>query len=90
MTEPKLRRTAVAMAVLGAIALSGVPGVSSAAGPAESNKGGAVRGTTRADDRAGVHGDQGRDRAEANKAEANKTKAKKGTAANGAASSGSK
>ena len=85
MTEPKLRRTAVAMAVLGAIALSGVPGVSSAAGPAESNKGGAVRGTTRADDRAGAHGDQGRDRAEANK-----TKAKKGTAANGAASSGSK
>jgi hypothetical protein len=32
-----------------------------------SNKGGAVRGLTRADAVAGVHGDKGRDRAELNK-----------------------
>jgi hypothetical protein len=49
-----------------------------AAGPATSNKGGQVRGTARADERAGDHGDQGRDRAEANK-----TKAKTGTASTG-------
>jgi hypothetical protein len=38
-----------------------------AADRATSNKGGDVRGTARADVRAGAHGDQGRDRAEANK-----------------------
>jgi len=47
-----------------------------AAAPDTSNKGGDVRGTARADDRAGAHGDQGRDRAQANK-----TKAKTGKAA---------
>jgi hypothetical protein len=43
------------------------------AAPTTSNAGGDVRGTARADERAGDHGDQGRDRAEANKT---KTKGK--------------
>ena len=70
MTALTLRRTVVAMAVLAAVAGLAIQGTARAAGPAESNKGGEVRGTTRADERAGVHGDQGRDRAQANKTKA--------------------
>jgi hypothetical protein len=63
--------------LLAGVCAPGVTTQASAAGnhpaPATSNKGGDVRGTARADERAGDHGDQGRDRAEANQT---KTKAK--------------
>ena len=83
MTHARLFRY---LALAGLVAGLGVPGLATpaaAAGnhpaaanhpaPATSNKGGDVRGTARADERAGDHGDQGRDRAEANKT---KTKGK--------------
>jgi hypothetical protein len=89
MIASKLRRTMLAMAVFAAAAAPTIAGVAAnAAGPADGNKGnkgGEVRGTTRADERAGVHGDQGRDRAEENKA-----KAKKGTTTSSTRSNGSK
>ena len=76
MTASKLCRTLAAAALLAAFGAPGFSGGAVAAGPSESNKGGEVRGTARADERAGTHGDQGRDRAEMNKA---KDKNKKDT-----------
>ena len=67
MNRSNLFRTLVAAAMTTAFASSTLAVAAYAADPSESNKGGAVRGTARADERAGAHGDQGRDRAEANK-----------------------
>jgi len=68
-----LCRVLGAATLLAGLAAPAWHGAATAADPATSNKGGEVRGTARADERAGEHGDQGRDRAEANK-----TKAKPG------------
>jgi hypothetical protein len=68
MLVSRLRRVTV-MAISLGLCIAGI-GQAVAADP--SNKGGADRGVTRADDRAGVNGDKGRDRAEASKAKAKK------------------
>ena len=77
MTRSRLFRRLVLAGLVAGLAAPGLATPAAAAGnhpaPATSNKGGEVRGTTRADERAGDRGDQGRDRAEANKT---KTKGK--------------
>jgi hypothetical protein len=73
----RLCRIAAATALLAGFSASGFLGTAYGA-PPSSNKGGEVRGTARADERAGDHGDQGRDRAEANKTKAKKAPAKGG------------
>ena len=72
MTPSKLCRIVAAATLL--VAFSATAHAAAAADPKNSNKGGEVRGAARADDRAGAHGDQGRDRAEANHSKAKKGK----------------
>jgi hypothetical protein len=74
MTPSNLCRILTAATLLAAISAPTYHGTAVAADPQNSNKGGEVRGTTRADDRAGPHGDQGRDRAETNQSKTKKGK----------------
>jgi hypothetical protein len=77
MTRSRLCQTLIAAAFLAGFSAPIYSHTAIAADRATSNKGGDVRGTARADARAGTHGDQGRDRAQANQ-----TKAKVRTSAN--------
>ncbi|MBI3515737.1 MAG: hypothetical protein HY060_17010 [Proteobacteria bacterium] len=82
MTPSKTCRILAAATCLAAFSPPLYNGTAAAADPATSNKGGEVRGTARADERAGARGDQGRDRAEANKTKANKGKSTAAPAGN--------